>query len=72
MPLFYVVFLGYNWHNMLYLDLNVDKSSVTIFTKKQRTQPVVHVRYDNRCLSQIGSFVHVGILRLLFTPRIFV
>ena len=33
----------------------------TVFTQK-RTQPGVHVRYGDRCLSQIGRFVHLGIL----------
>ena len=47
--------------NQWKVSINVDKSIVTVFTKKQ-TQHVVAVSYDGRALNQTASFIHLGVL----------
>ena len=46
---------------MIIVNINVDKSSVTVFTKG-RSQPEVNKRYGNRSFIQTDSFVHLGIV----------
>ena len=43
------------------VSINVDKSTVTVFTKG-RLQPVVSLMYGNNRITQSESFVHLGIL----------
>jgi len=43
------------------VSINVDKSSITVFTKS-RSQPVVDIRFGDRSIKQTESFVHLGIL----------
>jgi len=42
------------------VSINVEKSSVTVFTKS-RSQPSVNIMYGDRPIKQTDSFVHLGI-----------
>jgi len=56
-----MVNIVYDYCQHCNVSINVDKSSVTVFTKG-RSQPEVNIRYGNRSFIQTGSFVHLGIV----------